>query len=146
MIKYFSLFITVYQLSSCAMPKQYVKFSEDDFLTVNNRAEIYVLRSSIIAGSISMKVYCNDKLIGKTGAKSYLSWKVREGEYVIKSVAENNASFTLRAQAGKTYYLKQVPTIGWLYSANKLKLISEEEAIPLLFKLRKPEIDTVAYK
>ena len=51
-----------------------------------------------------MKVFCNDKLIGRTGPASFLSWEVKEGEYIIKSSAENKDHLTVNFEGGKTYY------------------------------------------
>ena len=79
MKKLFNLLLVLI-LTSCASTTQVAKFAGNDKL-MSNQARIYILRPSIVGGAIKMKVFCNDKLIGKTGPKSYLSWDVIEGEY-----------------------------------------------------------------
>ena len=87
-----------------------------------------------------MKVFCNDKLIGRTGLASFLSWEVKEGEYIIKSNAENKDHLTVNAEGGKTYHNKQIPKIGWVLVRVSLKSLDEDQGELILGKLKKPRL------
>lgn len=138
MKKLFSLLMVVI-LTSCASTTQLTKFTGNDKL-MSNQARIYILRPSIAGGSVKMKVFSNDKLIGKTGPKSYLCWDVNEGEHVIRSNSENKDYFTINAKAGKTYYIKQTPKMGWVVARVSLEQIGEDEGKLILNKLKKPTV------
>lgn len=125
--------------SSCASTTQLAKFTSNKNL-LSNQARIYILRPSIIGGSVKMKVFSNDKLIGKTGPKSYLCWDVNEGENIIRSNSENKDYFTVNAKGGKTYYIKQTPRVGWVIARVSLEQIEESEGILILEKLKKPKL------
>ncbi len=131
-------FLVLALFTSCATTSQSVKFADSS----NNQAQakIYVLRPSLFASAVRMKVFCNDQLIGATGPKSYLCWTVNPGEYTIRSNAENKDYFTVYAQAGKTYYIKQSPKAGWVVARVSLDIIDENKAKELLQKLNKPKL------
>lgn len=126
-------------LASCAGTIQYVKFPSTDKLVSNSDARIYLIRPSSFANGVKMKVFCDDKLIGKTGPRSYLAWEVKEGEYIIKSNSTGSKDYyTINAKAGKTYYIRQTLTMGWVVSGAKLESLEENEGQNLLKKLKKP--------
>lgn len=72
----------------CASTTQITKYSHKIELPQES-ARIYILRPSIFGGANKMKVFANDHIVGITGAKGYLCWDVKPGEYTLKSVAEN---------------------------------------------------------
>lgn len=127
-------------LGSCATTTQYAKFAGKEKLQSATTAKIYVLRPSMFGSAVKMKVFCNDKLMGKTGPKSYLSWEVPEGEHIIKSNSENKDYFTVNAKAGKTYYIHQNPKIGFVLVRSSLELLSENEGESVLAKLKQPKL------
>ena len=138
----FSILVIVL-LTSCATTTQYTKFEGKEKLESASEARIYVLRPAILAGAVKMKVFCNDKLIGKTGPKSFLSWNVKEGEYTIRSSSENKEYFTINAKAGKTYYIKQTPKMGWIVARVSLENLGENEGQAILQKLKNPKVKYV---
>jgi hypothetical protein len=140
-MKKFILFsITILLFSSCATTTQYVKFGDNKLTDV---ARIYVVRPSLFGSAIKMPVYCNEKLIGRTGPQSYLSWEVKEGEVLLNSTGENSENFTINAKAGKSYYIKQVPKMGVVAARVSLELMGEEEGKRLVSKLKKPTVKYV---
>jgi hypothetical protein len=142
MKKVFSILV-IALFTSCATTTQITKFAGEDKLQSTSEARIYVLRPSILGSAIEMEVFCNDQLIGKTGPKSFLSWDVKEGEYIIRSKSENNAYLKVNAKAGKTYYIKQIPKLGWIVARVGLEILDENEGQEILEKLKNPElIDT----
>ena len=99
--------------SSCARTIQYTKFTDESKLDTIQNARVYLIRPSYLGGAIPMKVFCNGDLIGKTGPRGYLCWDVKAGTNLIQSNAENKEYFTVNAQKGKTYYIKQNTKFGW---------------------------------
>ena len=131
-------------LSSCATTTQYAKFARtDDKMESSENAKIYVLRPSVFGSAIKMKVFCNDDLIGKTGPKSYLCWEVKEGKHTIKSTSENEEIIKINAKAGKIYYIKQVPQMGFVMAKVSLENLDEKEGQAVLRKLKKPKLKFV---
>jgi hypothetical protein len=132
------LFLLVF--TSCATTTQLSKFAGNNSLTSMKTARIFVLRPSMYGSAIKMKVFCNDKLIGNTGPKSYLCWEVNEGECVIQSNSENKDYFTINAKAGKSYYIKQTPKMGVVTARVFLEQLQETEGKALVEKLKKPKL------
>ncbi|MFZ1702728.1 MAG: DUF2846 domain-containing protein [Saprospiraceae bacterium] len=136
-----SLFFILVLFNSCVSTTQFTKFSELEKPPSEMLAKICVVRPSIIASAIQMSVYCDENLIGKTGPKGYLSWEVQEGEHIVRTHAENKDYFNIYAKAGKTYYIKQSPKMGWLYSRVSLKEMQEKDGKTTVSKLKKPTLN-----
>lgn len=128
-------------LGSCASTTQYVKFSGNETNNESN-AKIYVLRPSSYGSGIKMNVYQDEKLIGKLGPKSYLSWEVdpSKGDITVISKSENKDMLTISPNAGKTYYIKQKVKMGWVVARSGLEFIDTTEAMEILRKLKKPKM------
>jgi hypothetical protein len=139
MKKYIFFLLTTFLFASCASTNQYVKFA-DNKLKSPDAATIYVVRTSILGSAIKMPVYCNGKLIGRTGPKSYLCWEAKEGEVLLNSTGENSENFTINAKAGKSYYIKQVPKMGVVVARVSLELLDEEEGKRIVSTLNKPTV------
>lgn len=133
-----AFFISI--MFGCVSSSQFVKYAHEEDLG-SGSARIYVLRPSIFGSAFRMKVFANDKLIGKTGPKSYLCWDVPEGEYTLKSSAENVDVFTVNAKAGKTYFMKQKYQQGIFSVRSSLEHLEERDGPALISKLKQPEVN-----
>jgi hypothetical protein len=133
--------IIILLLSGCASTTQYVKFSSKDFNKETN-AKIYVMRPTEFGFSIKMRIFQDEKLIGKLGPKSYLSWEVNpeDGDIIIISKSENKDMLTISPKKGKTYYIKQKVKMGWAFARTGLEFLEEKEAIKILDDLKKPKM------
>ena len=152
-MSYFKILLFLLVLTSCTSTSQFVKFAGDPTELTTGKAKIYVLRSGTMTGSaIKMPVYCNDEIIGKLGSKSYLCWEVEEGTYAIytstegaligKNATENKDFFTVKAKAGKTYYIEQNPKMGYMgYAKVSLSLLSDRDGKTMLAKLKRPKVN-----
>ena len=135
MKKLLGILTIVTTLSSCVSTIQYAKFAgTDDKMESAENAKIYVLRPSIFASTIRMEVFCDGNLIGKTGSKSYLCWEVKEGKHSLKSYSENEEFIRVNAKAGNTYYIKQIPQIGFVTARVALENLDEKEGQAILKK------------
>lgn len=132
--------LTLFICFSCASTKQYVKNTNETTLSPD-KARIYILRPSSLGGSIRMRVFSNESLIGQTGPKSYLCWDVEEGKHEIKTNAENKEKFYINASKGQVYYIKQTPKMGITHAKVELEQISEEEGKKILKNLKNPKLN-----
>lgn len=144
MKKSLSLIALALFLTGCASSTQYVK-SLDSTQYNTEMAKIYVLRPSAFGSAITMKIYQDDKIIGKLGPGSYLSWEVdpSKGAINVISKSENKDMVTIIPQGGKTYYLKQKIHMGIVIARTELELIGAEEANQILEKLKKPQVNYI---
>jgi len=145
MKKLILLFVTFILLSSCAATHQYNKFAAKEENIPEGKARVYVLRTSALGSMVKFGVYqdSRENLIGKVGPKSYLSWDMEAGEHNILARAETERSVTINAIAGKTYYVKLIPTFGIAVARVKLELLSEIEGAELINELNKPNVDYI---
>ncbi len=130
-------------LTSCAGSTQFTQFAPfagKDAVPPTALARIFVLRPTDFASSLTMKVYCNTRLVGKTGPKSFLGWDVEPGEYMISTIAENKVYLPLSAKAGETYYIQQTPKVGFVKAQVALELMDAHIGQPTLDKLQKPRL------
>lgn len=120
---------------------QYVGFSEHKPRD-ESQAVIYVIRPSTYGSTLRMKVFQNDKLVGKLGPKNYLTWEVNpdKGEVYISSKSENKDLVVIKPTAGRTYYIKQRSKPGWFVSRTGLEFMNETEALEILQKMNKPKV------
>lgn len=141
MKKLLPIICLTFLLTSCASTMQYVKYSGNEPNNETN-AKIYVIRSTNFGSAIKMKIYQDDKLIGKLGPKSYLSWEVdpTKGDITIISKSENKDMLTISPKAGKTYYIKQKIKMGWAVARTGLEFLEENEAKEMLSNLKKPQM------
>ena len=45
--------------------------------------------------------------------------------HLFLSKAENKSTLELEVEAGKIYYIEQIPTMGFLYARNRLRLLDD---------------------
>lgn len=133
--------LLIMTLASCATTTQFAKYNPDEHQKSSSEARIYILRPSILGSAVKMKVFCNEELVGKTGPKSYISWNVEEGEYTIRSSAENNDYFKIQAKAGQTYYIKQTPKMGWVMARVELESVGQMEGQRMVQQLKSPKVN-----
>ncbi len=125
-------------IQSCAPTRQYVSLDNDQ---LTEPARIYVIRDSFLARSFTTKVYANDKLVGKLGNNSYLTWETDKPTIDVEAKLVNTAKTELNLEAGKTYYLKNKVKLGAITSRVKLELLSSEEGLKVLSGVKGPRLD-----
>lgn len=129
-------------LTSCASTMQYTKLANvDSFENNDDVARIIVFRPSVKASAVKFGIYQDDRLIGKLGPKSYLSWLVEanDEEIIILSKSEKKDILTIKPQKGKTYYIKQTMKMGILTARAGIDFVDEDEAKKYLKKLNSPK-------
>jgi hypothetical protein len=136
-IIYLAIFSLV--MVGCASTSQITKYSHKNELSQDS-ARIYVLRPSILGVIFKIKVFANDAIVGKTGPNGYLCWDVKPGQYTLRSVAENVDYFNVYAKAGRTYFVKQKPKGGFIFTRSSLEILGEKEGRAILSKLKQPKL------
>lgn len=125
------LFASSLLICSCASVKKLSKELDAEgktFATKPDKANVYVIRNEVIGAEIGMLVEVNGKLIGKTGAATYILESFEPGTLNIVSKAENDVQMSLDVRAGTNYYIWQEVKMGIMLPRNKLHIISEEDA------------------
>jgi Protein of unknown function (DUF2846) len=88
-------------------------------------ANIYVYRNEQMGAAIKMPVALNGKLVGDTGAKTYLLLQVPPGSHTLVSKTENDSTLKLDAQAGRNYFVWQEVKMGVMSARSLLQLVDE---------------------
>jgi Protein of unknown function (DUF2846) len=88
-------------------------------------ANIYVYRNEQMGAAIKMPVALNGKLVGDTGAKTYLLLQVPAGSHTIISKTENDSTLKLDVQAGRNYFVWQEVKMGMMQARSLLQVVDE---------------------
>lgn len=88
-------------------------------------ANIYVYRSEVMGAAVKMPVALNGKLVGDTGAKTFLLLQVPPGRHTIVSKTENDSTVTVDAAPGRNYFVWQEVKMGLMSARSALQLVDE---------------------
>jgi hypothetical protein len=95
--------------------------------TNSQNALVYMVRPDGMAGLVSFETSIDKTVLGRTMASQYIYFFLTPGSYKILSKAENTAYLDIITEAGKTYYIKQTPTMGLLFARNELSILDNIE-------------------
>jgi hypothetical protein len=135
----FLLAFLALSLAACSTAKVANSEEEQRLRNQNPPADmalVYIVRPSAVGAAIRMGVTCDSVSIGSTSGMRYLYAFVKPGKREFISTAENTDELLLVVEAGKTYYIEQVPTMGILYARNKLKRMDDEAGRKKLAKCK----------
>ena len=89
-----------------------------------NKAMVYVVRPSPIAGLIRFNVFVGNQEaeseVGYTRSSEYIYFTLEPGQQKIYSKAENWAEIVVSAKAGEVIFLQQEPAMGVVMARNNL--------------------------
>ncbi|HLK30175.1 MAG TPA: hypothetical protein VKT28_16455 [Puia sp.] len=91
------------------------------------KALVYIIRPTIMAFAIPMRVDCDSFQMGWISAKTFLYTMLDPGAHTFKCLAENEFHLDANLEAGKIYYYEEQVKMGFAYARTKLKLLTEEE-------------------
>jgi hypothetical protein len=92
-----------------------------------DKALIYVIRSSMMGYKIDSKLAVDGKWMGVNRGKTYFYFTLDPGEHYFCSESENQDYLTLKVEAGKTYYLHQQVEMGLWKARTNLVVLTEEQ-------------------
>jgi len=135
---YLRLSVIIFFVQGCVRPTQIAStFSGQDS---DQRATVVVMRPNPTGTAVRNYVYHNGELIGFTGVRSYLAWKIEPGKHTIGSSAGNYSFQKIDAQEGETYYFKQAQRVGLLVPNVELIPLEKDKAMRSFIKLRQASI------
>ncbi|HWM42282.1 MAG TPA: DUF2846 domain-containing protein [Burkholderiales bacterium] len=114
--------------SGCAsvpMASQEMDTAAKSYAVKPGTANIYVYRNEQMGAAIKMPVALNGKLVGDTGAKTYLLLQVPPGKHQLVSKTENDATLAVNAEAGRNYFVWQEVKMGMMVARSQLHLVDE---------------------
>lgn len=100
---------------------------------------VYVVRPDNVGRLVRFNVFVDDANkddmeAGFTRGGQYIYFNIAPGTHKLYSVAENTAEGTLDVEAGKAYYIQQIPSMGFLFARNQMKRLDDVEGKYLLQK------------
>ena len=95
------------------------------FAVKPDKANIYVYRNETIGAAVKMPLALNGKLVGDTGALTYLVLEVNPGSHTLLSKTENDSSLTIDAAAGRNYFVWQEVKMGMFAARSALQQVDE---------------------
>lgn len=94
---------------------------------VEDKASVYVYRTSIVGGAVGMHVDLNDVRLTTLYPKNFYLCLLNPGEYVFTGNAENKDKITVAVEAGKSYYIEIMPRMGIVMARCKIEPVDTAE-------------------
>ena len=88
----------------------------------------------MMGNKIQTKLAVDGRWVGVNRGNNYFFFTLAPGEHYFCSTAENRSVLAMKVEAGKTYYLQQKITMGFMKARNKLVTITTEEGKAALAK------------
>jgi hypothetical protein len=93
---------------------------------------VYVVRPTMMGNKVQTKLGVGGRWLGVNRGNNYFYITLPPGEHYVCSQAENRHVITLTVEAGKTYYLQQRITMGFMKARTRLEVLDEEEGVKAL--------------
>lgn len=117
-------------ISGCAsvpMASAELDAQAKQFAPAADKSKIYIYRDESLGAAVKMPVLLNGMSVGDTVAKSYILREVDPGEHTITSKTENDATLTLKTEAGAIYYVWQEVKMGTFSARSALHQVEESK-------------------
>jgi hypothetical protein len=88
-------------------------------------ANIYVYRNEQMGAAIKMPVALDGRMVGDTGAKTFLLLQVPPGRHTLVSKTENDSTLDLTVVEGRNYFVWQEVKMGLMSGRSQLQLVDE---------------------
>ena len=89
----------------------------------SSKANLYIYRDENFGAALKMPVLVDNMSVGDTAAKTYIFRQVEPGTHVVTSKTENDATVTIDAKAGESYFVWQEVKMGAFAARSKLHLV-----------------------
>ncbi len=93
--------------------------------TPTGKAEIVVLRKGIVAFAVSFGVFINDLHVGELRVNDFVAHQVEPGWVKMFVGAEARSPARFPVEAGRVYYFRAVPRMGWWFACVQLEVIGD---------------------
>jgi hypothetical protein len=98
------------------------------------KALLYVVRPTMWRNKVQTKFAINGEWVGINRGDNYFFVILDPGEYNFCTQAENKVTAKLAVEAGKTYYVQQKITMGYVLAQTEMHLLDEAEGKEALAK------------
>lgn len=119
-------------LSGCAsvpMASAAADQQAKSFATTAGKSNIYVYRNEYFGAAIRMPVMIDDRMVGETGANTYILATVDPGEHKIVSQSESEARLMLTTEPGRNYFVWQEVKMGMISAGSELHLVDADKGM-----------------
>jgi Protein of unknown function (DUF2846) len=99
--------------------------SAKQFTAVPGASVVYVYRNESLGAALSMPVTVNGKLVGTTGARSYVRMELTAGTHNLTSQGDGS-KLAVSTEPGKVYYVWQEVKMGLMSGGSKLQIVPED--------------------
>lgn len=130
------------ELRACGAKDKEVNFTHDTDkknhptpAPAEGKAMVYVIRPTMMGHGIQTKLAVDGEWKGVNKGNNYFFFELEPGEHYFCGRAENKSVLTLTLEPGKTYFLQQHVEMGFMKSATRLELVSEDKGREKLAKL-----------
>jgi len=134
MKKYITLSILVISiglgLSSCSTSKLLpsdVSNSAKNLNPSEDKAIVYVFRTSSLGFAVGLDVDCNNKDLAVFYPKKFYLCVLEPGKYLFTGHGENEEELIVNIEANKKYYIEAIPQMGFLSARIELKQLDKIE-------------------
>ncbi len=80
---------------------------QEDIKTDSEKAVLIIYRSTSYGFSSKVDIFLDNKFIGQTKGKCYITTKAEPGTHYLTMISENKTCAQLTLEAGKIYYILQ---------------------------------------
>lgn len=99
------------------------------------KALVYIVRPSDFGFAMKFKINLDGKFIGSTKGGRYIYSILEPGEHIFVTSPGKKEEYRIEVEAGKTYFIRQVPNIGVFKARSELRpIFSESEGRVILRK------------
>jgi len=97
------------------------------------KALVYIVRPSAVGFGIKFKINLDGKFIGSTKGGRYIYSVLEPGEHIFVTSPGKKEEYRIEVEAGKTYFIHQVPHLGVFGARSELRpIFSESEGHVIL--------------
>ena len=93
----------------------------------DEKAILYIVRTSAIGKAINFKYFVDDKYVGKCNQGKYLILEIEPGEHIIWAKSENRSFVEANVEGGKTYVINAAAKMGGFKARVKLTAIDNQD-------------------
>jgi len=99
------------------------------FKAPKDGSTLYVFRDETMGFAVRMVVTLDGRILGETGAHSFLTAPIAPGVHEVASKTENDERMTFTSEPGKNVYVWQEVKMGVWSARSKLSLVDEPSAM-----------------
>lgn len=126
-----SILMFSFLFTGCVQKMERATIEEDrtakEFKTDPELSNLYICRNETFGGAVHMPVIVDDKLLGRTEAKSFFYLKLEPGRHKIQSLTEQIQTLHIDAVENKNYFIWQEVKMGTWVANSALHLLNEEK-------------------